>query len=56
VNAKLGRPPLSPDKRHIEVVRVSLTPTERATLEQLAGSETMAAAIRRLLAEQGEKK
>jgi hypothetical protein len=53
---KVGRPPLSPNKRHSEVVRVSLTPTERAMLEQLAGNEPIAPVIRRLIAEQGEKK
>jgi hypothetical protein len=53
---KVGRPPLAPDKRRTETIRLSLNRAERAALEQLAGNEPMSAAIRRLLAEQGEKK
>jgi hypothetical protein len=56
LTAKVGRPSLPPEKRRTESIRLSLNRAERAALEQLAGNEPMAPVIRRLLAEQGEKK
>lgn len=52
---KVGRPPLAPDKRRTETIRLSLNRAERAALEQLAGNEPMAPVIRRLIAERTEK-
>ena len=55
LTAKVGRPPLSPEKRRTESIRLSLNRAERAALEQLAGNEPMAPVIRRLIAERMEK-
>ena len=48
---RVGRPAVPPERRRTVVIRVMLSPTERATLLRLSAGEPMSATLRRLLAE-----